>query len=147
MSKSQRGFIAPAIDADSAMWWEGVQRRVLLLQRCSACGRRRCPPLPSCPYCGSGDCSVSESAGRGSIYSWTTVHRSLSPQFAGDEPYTVLAVQLEEGPRLFGRLLSGKAEPGAPVQACFYEVADLTLVGFKILSVRSGIAATDPTNV
>jgi uncharacterized protein len=132
MPEGQRGFIAPAMDADSAIWWEGLQRKVLLLQRCSDCGRRRCPPLPSCPYCGGPDSSVVAAAGRGSIYSWTTVHRSLAPQFADDEPYTVLTVQLDEGPRLFARLLHGKPTAGAPVQASFYEVAGRTLVGFEV---------------
>ena len=137
MSDAQRGFIAPTVDADSSLWWEGLKRGVLVLHRCSECGRDRCPPLPACPYCGSPRKPVVAASGLGRIYSWTTVRRSLSPQFAGDEPYTILTVQLDEGPRIFGRLLSGQPQAEAKVKAAFYEVEETTLVGFEMQTADS----------
>ncbi|WAX58471.1 OB-fold domain-containing protein [Jatrophihabitans cynanchi] len=130
MTDQPRGLIAPVMDADSAAWWGALAEGVLLLQQCDVCGRDRCPPLPCCPYCGSPGARVVPASGAGSVYSWTTVRRSLAPAFVGDEPYTVLAVNLDEGPRLFGRLLAGSLSSGARVWARCYEVDGQTLLGF-----------------
>jgi hypothetical protein len=65
------------------------------------------------------------------VYSWVTVHRALDPVFGDDVPYTVLAVDLDEGPRIFGRLC-GNASPeaGQRVLAVIYAVEGQPLVGF-----------------
>ncbi|HLH67795.1 MAG TPA: OB-fold domain-containing protein [Candidatus Dormibacteraeota bacterium] len=127
----QPGFIAPEVDEDSRAWWEALAERRLLLPRCRDCGRAWFPPTPGCPRCGGVSVELVESCGRGHIYSWVVVNRALSPAFATDVPYTILAVDLEEGARMFGRLVGG-GEPaaGAEVHAEFYEVGGRVLVGF-----------------
>jgi uncharacterized OB-fold protein len=59
------------------------------------------------------------------------IHRALHPAFAGDVPYTVAAVDLDEGARVFGRLLEGEAEAGAAVEAVVYRVEQQALLGFR----------------
>jgi uncharacterized OB-fold protein len=130
MINAQEALIRPLVDSDSEPWWAGLRRSVIVLQRCTACARHRCPPLPSCPYCGNPDSIVEESSGRGRIYSWVVVRRALAPEFVGEEPYTIVTVQLDEGPRLFGRLLGGEPASDLPVGAAFYEVGDTVLLGF-----------------
>lgn len=45
------------------------------------------------------------------MVSWVRYHRSYLPQFERLVPYFVVCAQLEEGPRIFGRLADPSAEP------------------------------------
>lgn len=127
------GFVEPQVDADSEAWWQAVAERRLLLPKCQQCGLRWFPPTPGCPRCGSTAVELADASGRGSVYSWVVINRALSPAFADDAPYTILAIDLEEGARMFGRLLgAGEVTAGAPVTADFYEVDGQTLVGFRL---------------
>jgi uncharacterized OB-fold protein len=72
----------------------------LHLQRCDACGRWRHPPRILCGACGSASWQWQPVSGRGTVYSWTITHQALVPPFAGDLPYAVVVVELDEGPRL-----------------------------------------------
>ena len=130
----QHGFLLPSIDADSQEWWKALLRHELILHRCQECGRASFPPSPGCPYCGSASFTWIEASGRGTVYSWVVVNLALHPAFTEDAPYTIVAVDLEEGPRIFGRLLPG-VEPsaGMPLRARFYPVNDSVLVGFEPL--------------
>src|SRR5262245_3127539 len=102
---SDRHAITPEVDADSALFWEDLHSGALLLPRCMECARCFFPPIPSCPYCGSSNVGTTHGSGLGRIYSWATIHVALHPAFAADVPYTVVVVELDEGPRIFGRLL------------------------------------------
>jgi uncharacterized OB-fold protein len=125
------GLVRPEADADSAAWWAAVAERRLLLPRCRDCGQRWFPPTPGCPRCGGASVELVEATGRGRVYSWVVVHRALSPAFVDDAPYTILAVDLEEGARMFGRLVGpGPVTAGADVHAVFIDVEDQVLVGF-----------------
>ena len=130
----QHGLVAPDVDADSQAWWAAVAERRLLLPHCENCGLTWFPPTPGCPRCGSTSVELAQASGRGRVYSWVVVNRALSPAFADDEPYTILAVDLDEGARMFGRLVGSVAVPlvaGDEVRACFYEVEGQVLVGFE----------------
>lgn len=107
----------PRTDADSQFWWEGLKRGELLLQRCSSCLRTRFPPMPRCPYCGGDSLEVVQASGRGTVYSWVVVRRALASEFAAEVPYTIVLVDLQEGPRALGRLQGGEPAPGLPVRA------------------------------
>jgi uncharacterized OB-fold protein len=128
---SQEGFLAPAFDADSRPWWDALGDGRLILPRCLRCGRCWFPPAPGCPNCGGERFEWIEASGGGSIYSWVVIARALSPAFEADVPYTILAVDLDEGVRIFGRLAAG-AEPaaGARVRAQIYRAGGQALLGF-----------------
>jgi len=81
-----------------------VDRDRVRLERCNACGRHRLQPMPSCPWCGDAAFTVVDAAGTGHVYSWVTVHRALDAEHAPDVPYTVAAIELAEGCRVFARL-------------------------------------------
>lgn len=98
----------PAMDADSRFHWEGLDREQLTVQECTACGRRRFPPMPSCPYCAATGTVIAE-ATAGTVYSWVTVRRAFQPAFAGEVPYTIATVDLDGGGRIAGRLVPGDA--------------------------------------
>ncbi len=95
---------AGRIGTGSAAFWTDVERGGLPLRRCHHCARVFVLPLPSCPYCATEDPGVIQSGGTGSLYSWVVVYHAFDPAFAGDVPYVVAAVQLDESARVYGRL-------------------------------------------
>lgn len=115
------GYVEPEETPDTLWFWDGVRRHEILAALCNSCGQRFLPPAPGCPTCGSADLGTEKSSGRGTILTWTVIHRSLNELFS-DVPYTIVLVELEEGARLFGRLLDASAHPpaaGLPVQLEF----------------------------
>ncbi len=56
------------------------------------------------------------------MHSWTVAHHAYHPAFKSDLPYTLVTVDLEEGPRALGRLGPASQEQlrlGLPVQISF----------------------------
>ncbi len=95
---------APDADEHSAVFWEGLRRHRIVLQWCAHCGRRRFPPMPACPYCGTSGGVEVVVPGSGTVYSWVGVQRPMTPAFAGEVPYVVAAVDLDGGGRVFARV-------------------------------------------
>ncbi|HZQ78512.1 MAG TPA: OB-fold domain-containing protein [Acidimicrobiia bacterium] len=134
MTVRSQGVIAPDVDADSGWWWEALSAGRLLLPRCDACAAWFFPPMATCPRCAGTAVRGVEAGGRGTVYSWVVVHVALDPSFAGDVPYTVVAVDLDEGPRLFGRLLGDRRPAaGAPVQAIVEVIGGTAVLGFTLV--------------
>jgi uncharacterized OB-fold protein len=98
-------MIRPVHDVDAAAFWAALDDGTLLVSVCGACGHRWLPPLASCPRCASRDVSGAPSAAAGSLYSWTVVHMAADPAYAADTPYTVGLVELDDGTRLYGRVV------------------------------------------
>jgi len=126
----QRGVVRPDVDPDSAAWWRAVADGRFLLPFCAACERFNFPPGPQCDACGNGNVTLTDAPTGGRLYSWIVVHHAQDPAFVDDTPYTVVAVALDAGPRLFGRLLSGTPEADMRVRAKTYHAGDTVLVGF-----------------
>ena len=65
------------------------------------------------------------------------MHKAWFPAFADEVPYTVVQVELDEGPRLTSHLVGagdGAVAIGARVEVVFTDAdADLSLHGFRIL--------------
>jgi len=91
-------------DPESAEFWAGVVSGVLALRRCSVCAKTFVLPLPSCPRCATPEPEIIQAAGTGTLYSWVVVHHAFDNAFAGQVPYVVAAVALDEGARVYGRL-------------------------------------------
>jgi uncharacterized OB-fold protein len=79
-----------------------MQALSIKIQECRNCGKCWHTALPSCPYCARTDLSFKEVAGGGTIYSWVDICRSLETP-PRTVPYTILAVDLDAGARVFGR--------------------------------------------
>ena len=79
-------------------FWEAAAAGRLLLKFCRQCGRTHWYPRALCPHCHSSDLEWRESAGWGSVYSFTVVRRA-------EPPYVLAYVQLEEGPRLLTNIV------------------------------------------
>jgi uncharacterized OB-fold protein/acyl dehydratase len=92
----------PALTQDNQFWFEGAQAHRLLVQRCTACGTLRHPPLPACGVCGSLEWDTVESSGRGTLYSYVVVHYPQVPSF--EYPLPIGLIELEEGTRVVANL-------------------------------------------
>jgi uncharacterized OB-fold protein len=123
----------PAVTEDTAFFFEGARRGLLLIQRCSSCGTLRHPPRPACAVCRSFDWDTVTASGRGTVYSYVVVHHPQVPAF--DYPLPIALVELEEGTRLVADLLGVAPDAvriGMPVVVDFVAVDDeLTLPMFR----------------
>jgi uncharacterized OB-fold protein len=72
---------------------------VFAVHTCTRCGRAHYSPRVICPYCGSGALEWKRSAGVGTVYSASM----LSPRDA--DPYAVVLVDLDDGPRLMSNVV------------------------------------------
>ncbi len=87
----------------SGPYWEGIAAGQLMLQCCAACGHYRHYPRLLCDRCYSDAVDWIAASRRGRIHSWTVAHHPYHPAFVSEVPYTLVVVDLEEGPRALGR--------------------------------------------
>ena len=85
-----------AMDPYAEQFWGFTLSRELRLQQCSACGKFRWPPGPTCDRCLSDDFTWSPLSGKAKVLSWTTFRRGYFPEYP--PPHTVIALELAEGP-------------------------------------------------
>ena len=76
-------------------------------QRCAACDHAWYFRRDFCPRCGAGGPEEVTSAGRGTVYASTVVHRAPSEEFRALVPYTIVLIKIPQGFRVMGH-----AEPG-----------------------------------
>jgi uncharacterized OB-fold protein len=130
-----RPVIAPG--PEGRPFWEGLQRGVVTLPRCTACDRLFFYPRPLCPECGSRELSWEEVSGRGRLEAFCVHYHSALPGLAEAVPFATALVRLAEGPRLMGFLLGVPEDPeqircGIELQARFVAGADgATALGFE----------------
>ena len=114
----------PIVNADSAPYWQGAREGKLLLQRCGDCGTLRFFPRYLCPECGSEHTEWTEVSGRGTVHSFTIVHRAAFPEFQARAPYAIALIDLAEGPRMMTNIVGEGAldvEIGDAVRVTFEE--------------------------
>lgn len=127
---------APIVNADSAPYWEGARDNKLLLQRCSDCGTLRFFPRYLCTECGSDNTGWVEAAGRGTVHSFTVVHRAAFPEFQAQTPYVVALIDLEEGPRMMSNIVGADSLDVAIGDAVTVEFEDRGDDGAKVPQFR-----------
>jgi uncharacterized OB-fold protein len=107
-------------------FWAGCADGVLRLRRCAACGRHHAPTRAACA-CGSVDLSWVDVSGRGTVFSYTIMHRAPDPAFRAEVPYVIAIVEFEEGGRLMSNLTGCAPDAvhvGMPVKAVFETVGE-----------------------
>ena len=100
--------IHPLSNPDYQQFYGYVDRRDLHLQRCSECGVVRFPVSPVCYACFSDAWEWQRSSGRGRVSSWVVFRRQYFEDYP--VPYTVVQVEMEDGPRLTANLLGTDPE-------------------------------------
>jgi len=130
---SEPGIPLPRPTRLSAPHWEGCRAGRLRVQRCRDCGSYVFVPQPVCTGCFGDGLEWVDSSGRGTLYSFTTVHRPQRPAFA--VPYTVAIVELEEGWHMLSNLIDcepSEIRVGMPLEVSFRKMSeDITLPLFR----------------
>jgi uncharacterized protein len=94
-------LIAPRVLPEVAPYWEGTSLGKLLIKRCTACGEAHFYPRDICPHCLSDATEWFETAGKGTVYSFSTMKRP-GPEGV---PYTLAYVALDEGVTMMTNLV------------------------------------------
>ena len=133
----------PVVNRDNAGFWEGVEQRRLLVQRCTDCATLRFPWLPGCNSCGSPDWDTVEARGEGTVYSYVVMHHPPFPAFTASDqaadaagPYAVALIELAEGIRIISNVIGlpyDKVRIGLPVRLEFQSYDELVLPVFRAL--------------
>ncbi|MGE4239049.1 Zn-ribbon domain-containing OB-fold protein [Ramlibacter sp.] len=127
---------APDATPESQPHWDGLKEGRYLIQQCGECGTRRHYPRPVCARCFSLEFDWIAASGRGTVHSWTVTHQVFDASVAGQTPYVLATVDLEEGVRMLGRLHdadAGALRIGTPVRMTFDKVSDeLTVAGLRL---------------
>jgi uncharacterized OB-fold protein len=116
----------------TAPFWEACNESKLLYQRCAACGAAIFNPALVCRQCTSLELRWAESAGEGTVYSYTICHRPMTPDFS--TPYAPVIVDLDEGYQMLSDLVGCDAADihvGMRVKVRFHQVGDRTLPYFE----------------
>ncbi|MBC5762978.1 Zn-ribbon domain-containing OB-fold protein [Ramlibacter sp. GTP1] len=125
----------PTPDSDSRAYWEGLKDGRLLLQHCNTCGHVQFYQQALCRKCLGTDLAHRAASGRGTVHSFSVVHRAPGPAFKQDTPYAVLLVELAEGPRMISSLIDADPMSVAfdmPVElVCDSSNADVVLPRFR----------------
>jgi uncharacterized OB-fold protein len=123
----------PTPTEESQGYWDALSAHRLCFQQCADCGRLRHYPRPMCDACWSMRSTWFESAGLGTVVSWTVAHHPFHLAFKRQAPYALVTVELEDGVRMHapwrGAVESLRLD--LPVRVVFEDVEDgLTLPAF-----------------
>jgi uncharacterized OB-fold protein len=108
-------------------FYDWCAKNELRFQRCADCATWRYVPREMCAHCGSFAWRWERSSGYGRVFTWTTVERPMHPAFAGDAPYLVVVVEMDEGVRLASNVIGcapGEMKIGMPVEVAFQQAQD-----------------------
>lgn len=127
--------IPPRPTSATEPFWAACDAGRLTMSRCAACGHLFHFPRPFCIECGSEDVALETMSGEGRIFSLTSVAMSFYGSTWQDQvPYTVVLVDLDEGPRMASRLIGadhGEARIGERVRVVFPEIEGRKLPFFE----------------
>lgn len=133
LKRPRAGIPLPRPTTLSKPHWSGTREGVLRVQRCRDCGVHVFIPQPCCTNCMGPNLDWVESTGRGTLYSYTVVHRPQQPSF--EVPYAVAVVLLEEGWHMLSSLVDvelEKVEIGMPLEVDYHRMSDeITLPVFR----------------
>lgn len=115
MTETTLRYPQPVTDSDNRPLLEGWRRGELYLQHCRGCGKAVFYPRPLCPHCWSGDLEWRKASGRGTVVSYSRIHRPNHPAFNEEVPIVLAEIRLAEGAALLARILEGEVESGTEV--------------------------------
>ena len=100
--QSERAPSRPLPDTRNAgaAFWSKAAEGVLVVPKCTECGRTFWHPRPRCPHCGSGRVDWIRGSGKGTVHTFTVVRQSGDPYFKTKVPYVVAMIDLDEGVRI-----------------------------------------------
>lgn len=98
----------PEVTEQTRPFWEGGLTGELRMQKCRHCSHIRFPVGPVCTKCLSDAFDWVPMSRQGEVLSHLVFHRGYGQGWNDQIPYSVLFVQLKEGPRMFLDLLDAE---------------------------------------
>jgi uncharacterized protein len=142
-TSSEYGKPLPTPSPVSQPFWDAARQHRLVYQRCTACGTRVFYPRDICPgrECfGIGTLEWVESSGKGWVYAHTISYQPADAGFAGDVPYVLAIVELDEGWRMNSNVVNIPPEDvkiGMRVEVVWADVTpEFTLPKFQPIGAR-----------
>lgn len=133
--RPETGITRPRTSIEATPYWQGCREGKLLFQRCAACGEVVFHPRGLCPYCLSDQLVWEQSAGNGSIYSYSVQQVPLHRERPWPGQRIMALIALDEGFHMFSEVLGDpdKVAIGDRVRVRFDRLDEtLTLPKFEI---------------
>jgi uncharacterized OB-fold protein len=105
MMANPPSFLPNLNEADTGPFWAATAEHKLTYQVCRECSGVVFYPRAHCTHCTSTDLEWKESAGKGTLYTYSVVRDNRLPGFAELVPYVVAYVDLDEGFRMLTRIV------------------------------------------
>jgi uncharacterized OB-fold protein len=119
----------------SRPFWDAAKEHRLVIQRSRKTGKFVFYPRAVSPFGRGDELEWVEVSGRGRVYSYTIARRPTGPQWAGDVPYVIAIVELDEGVHLTANIVDCDPESvrvDMPVEVTFHDVTpEVTLPQFR----------------
>jgi uncharacterized protein len=112
----------PVLSDENREFWQAARNGALRMQKCDNCSHIRYPISQTCPHCLSNAATWHTLSGYGEVFSFIVFHQVYNKEFAGDVPYNVALIQLDEGPRMFSNVVgtpNHRVKMGDRVQVVF----------------------------
>lgn len=132
----------PVLRGEERIYFDAAREGRLVYQRCNSCHTPIFYLRVVCPACMSEDLEILDASGRGTIHSFTTLHRAGHPGLADRVPYTIVLVDLDEGVRVLADVVECQPDEvvvGAAVDVVFDAVTpDFTVPRFRLAERTTG---------
>ncbi len=127
------GRPTPVPDEASQPFFDAAKQGKFLLKYCPLCKRHLAPAAEVCDSCFSNELEWAEASGRGTVYSFVLNHQAVHPGFKDLVPYSVIVVELAEGPRVTSTFDGPNDEivVDMAVEVSFEDLGEVTVPKFK----------------
>lgn len=129
--RREKSFLDPP--EESQQFFDAARENRLLIQRCTACGEHQFYPRKICVHCGDPGVDWVEASGRGTVHTFTVVHRGI-PGWVEEGPYVAAIVDLEEGVRMTSNIVDcapADVTVGLGVEVTFVDEGKYVLPRFR----------------
>jgi uncharacterized OB-fold protein len=96
-------------EVNSASFYQFLTEKKLMASRCKKCQALYLPPHPICIKCHGNEMEWVEMKGKGKLATFTAIavgqSSTIEEGYSRDNPYLVGIVELDEGPKVSGRIL------------------------------------------
>lgn len=123
---------------DTKPFWDSVKQHSMALPYCTKCQAFYYYPRAFCPKCFSWEgIEYRTVSGKGKVYGFAICYRGQAEGWWDKTPYTVVTVELDEGPRMVSNLINVEQDPehirvGMPVEVVYSDVTpEMTLPHFQ----------------
>lgn len=122
------------VTSETEPFWTGLAEGSLRLPRCCDCDAVIWYPRAVCPLCGGSELEWITASGRGTVYSYSVVHKTQG-RWNEHVPFVLAYVELDEGPRVMTNIVGcdpSTVSCGQAVEAVFDPGADgMSLLRFS----------------